>query len=477
MKLVRSLKGLAAVPFVAGLLVGTIGTGAAAVLGSAIFPDVQVGSYYDAAVGEMYGDGVITGYQNGRFGPEDPVTRGQLALMLSRFKKELQGTVASSERSSRASTASTNSSQASSVAPNTRGAFRFTSATFSIPESTPTLNISVIRSGGSEDEVSVDYTISAGTASGADFNTASGKLEFDEGETSKIISVKIKEDTASEGSETVNITLSNPGGGATLATPSAAVLTILDNEASNNSSTSSTTGGSTSSTNPNGTFNFNASGYAVAENGGSFTVTVSRAGGTTGAVAVNYGTSNGTGQSGTEYTATSGTLNFAAGETSKTFTVAVGDDSSADGSKTFNLTLSSPSGGANLGSVATSLVTVMDNETITFGSGSLKFAKSTYSVLESAGSAIVTVQRTGGALGTISVNYSTVGISALAGSDFTSVSGTLTFAQNESSKVIIIPITKDTTSDPGETFTVDLTGASPSGVPLIDPYSTRVSID
>lgn len=472
----KTLMRLATVPFAAGLVVGSVATGFAAALGSSIFPDVQRGSYYDAAIGEMYGDGVITGYQNGNFGPDDTVTRGQLALMLSRFKKELQGTIATS--SARSSRSSTSSAETSSVASNAKGSFRFTASTFSVPESTPTLNISVIRSGGSQSDVTVDYAVTAGTATAdSDFVAASGKLSFDSGETSKTISVKLKEDTQAEGAETVNIVLSNPGGGAQLGSPSSAVLTILDNEASNGSSSSSSTAGGSSSTNSNGTFNFNASGYSIAENGGSFTVTVSRNGGTNGAVAVNYATSNGTGQSGNEYTAATGTLSFAAGETSKTFTVSVNDDSANDGSKTFNLALSSPTGGANIGSVGSAVVTILDNETTSFGTGSLKFSKSTYSVVESAGSVTVTVLRTGGAVGTVSVNYSTAGISASAGSDYTSVSGTLTFAPNESSKVIVIPIIKDTQSDPGETFSVDLTGPNPSSVTLIDPYSATVSID
>lgn len=470
----KTLRRLATVPFVAGLLLGSAGTGIAAILGSSIFPDVQPGMYYDAAIGEMYGDGVITGYANGNFGPDDPVTRGQLALMLSRFKKELQGTAASS--SSRTSRSSSSSSSEASVSSNAKGNFRFTTSTFSIPESTPTLNLSVIRSGGTQGDVTVDYAITAGTAGDADFNLASGTLSFDAGDTSKTIAVKIKEDQLSEGSETLNVTLSNPGGGASLGSPAAAVVTILDNEASTGSSSSSSSAGGGASSNANGILNFNASGYNVMENGGFFTVTVTRSSGTTGSVNVNYATSNGTGTSNSEYTATSGTLTFAAGETTKTFTVAVSDDSQNDGSKTFNLTLTTPTGGASIGAVGTSTVTITDNETVVLGSGALKFAKSTYAVAESAGSIAVTVQRTGQPGGTISVGYSTIGMSAGAGSDFTAVSGTLTFAPNESAKVIVIPILKDTASDVGESFSVTISGPDPSSTAILDPYSTTVTI-
>lgn len=472
----KTLRRVAAVPFVAGLLLGSAGTGIAAVLGSSIFPDVTPGMYYDAAIGEMYGDGVITGYANGNFGPDDPVTRGQLALMLSRFKKDLQGTVATSSRQTSSRTSNLSSSTASSVASNAKGSFRFTTSAFSIPESTPTLNLSVIRSGGTQGDVTVDYAITAGTAGGDDFNLASGTLSFDAGDTSKTIAVKIKEDKLSEGPETLNVTLSNAGGGASLGSPAAAVVTILDNEASNGSSSSSSATGGGASSNANGILNFNASGYGVMENGGSFTVTVTRSSGTNGAVAVNYATSNGTGTSGSEYTATSGTLSFAAGETSKTFSVAVNDDSQNDGSKTFNLALSAPTGGASIGVVGTATVSITDNETVTVGSGSLKFSKSTYSVVESSGNAVLTVLRVGRVTDTISVNYSTVGISASSGTDFTPVSGTLTFAPNEYSKVIVVPILKDNASDVGETFAVDLSGPNPSSTPLLDPYSAQVSI-
>lgn len=475
------LKKLLSAPFAAGLIVGIAGVGAATTLGSAIFPDVQPGSYYDAAVGEMYRDGVITGFEDGTFGPDQAVTRGQLALMLSRFKKELQGTVASSSSSrSTSSRSSDSSSSASSVSSNAKGAFRFTSNAFSLPESTPSLTVSVLRTGGSQGEVTVDYAVTGGTATvDSDFLQASGKLTFASGDTSKTIVVKLKEDTASEGSETVNLTLSNPSGGASLGSPSSAVLTILDNESpnGNSSSSSSASAGASSSVNSSGTMSFTAAGYAVAENGGSLTITVGRSGGTNGAVAVNYATSNGSGNSGSEYTATNGTLNFAAGETTKSFTVSVADDSANDGSKTFNVTLSSPSGGANLGATSTAVVTVMDNETVTFGSGSLKFSKSTYQVSESAGSATVTVLRTGGALGTVTVNYTSYGNTASVGADFTQVSGTLTFAPNESSKNIVIPIIKDTNSDPGETFNVDISGPNPSTISILDPYSATVSIE
>ena len=65
---------------------------------------------------------------------------------------------------------------------------------------------------------------------------------------------------------------------------------------------------------------------------------------------VNYATSDGTASERSDYTTALGTLRFAAGETSKTFLVLITDDLSIEGSETVNLALSSPTGGALLGS-------------------------------------------------------------------------------------------------------------------------------
>ena len=53
--------------------------------GSAAFPDVTVDSWYDEAVAWAADRGVVTGYDNGNFGPEDAVTREQMVTMFRRF--------------------------------------------------------------------------------------------------------------------------------------------------------------------------------------------------------------------------------------------------------------------------------------------------------------------------------------------------------------------------------------------------------
>ena len=75
-----------------------------------------------------------------------------------------------------------------------------------------------------------------------------------------------------------------------------------------------------------------------------FRVTLESA--STGTVTVNYATADGTAAAGEDYTATSGTLTFAPGETEKTVSVAIIDDTVEDSGETFTLVLSDPSGGS-----------------------------------------------------------------------------------------------------------------------------------
>ena len=74
-----------------------------------------------------------------------------------------------------------------------------------------------------------------------------------------------------------------------------------------------------------------------------FTVIMSRAASV--AVTVDYATSDGTATVGEDYTATTGTLTFAVGETEKTVSVPVLDDATDEDDETFTLTLTNASGG------------------------------------------------------------------------------------------------------------------------------------
>ncbi|MBK6980997.1 MAG: hypothetical protein IPH30_05540 [Betaproteobacteria bacterium] len=109
---------------------------------------------------------------------------------------------------------------------------------------------------------------------------------------------------------------------------------------------------------------FTAGTIAAAESAGSMVFTVSRTGSTSGAISVNYATGSGSALAGSDFTATSGTLNWANGDgANKTITVPITNDGLTEESETFAVTLSGPSPaggptGAVLGSpsVATGLI-------------------------------------------------------------------------------------------------------------------------
>lgn len=88
--------------------------------------------------------------------------------------------------------------------------------------------------------------------------------------------------------------------------------------------------------------------------------------------------------------------------------------------------------------------------------GSAQFSVNSIKITEDLGILNVSVVRTGGSSGDLTVNYSTIDGSAVAGQDYTSTSGTLTFNNGETSKTIQIPILDDATTEPDETFTVAL---------------------
>ncbi len=102
----------------------------------------------------------------------------------------------------------------------------FSSANYSVSKPATTA-ITVLRSGPINGTVSVQYATSDGTAkAGVNYQTSSGTLTFQPGVTAQTFNVRLIKKSVKNVPLTVNLTLSNPGGGALLGTPTTAVLTI-----------------------------------------------------------------------------------------------------------------------------------------------------------------------------------------------------------------------------------------------------------
>jgi len=344
-------------------------------------------------------------------------------------------------------------------APPPSGSLQFGSATYTVREDGVTVNVTVTRSGGSFGAVTVDYASGNGSAAaGSDYSATLGTLSFADGVISQSFDIAVLDDTLYEGSETVNLILSNVTGGASLGTQSSSVLTITENDP----------------TPPSGSLQFSAVSYQVAENTGGGLLTVTRSGGSFGAVTVDYATSNGTAVAGSDYTFTSGTLSFADGEVSKAITVVVADDVQYEGNETLSLTLSNAQGGASLGTPTIATMTIIDNDPPP-SAGSLQFSGATYSAAENAGSVLITVTRSGGSSGAVAVDYATSDGTATAGSDYTFASGTLSFAGGEISKTFSVVVVDDTQYEGSESLNVTLSNAQ-GGASLGTPTSTTVTI-
>src|SRR6266705_2621302 len=127
------------------------------------------------------------------------------------------------------------------------------------------------------------------------------------------------------------------------------------------------------------TLQFTATSYTVAESAGAVTLNVQRTDDTSTEVGADYATADGTATNGLKYTAVSGTLAFGAGETNKAIVVPILNEGFVEGTKTFRVILSNPTGGALLGARTNVPVSITDNDV------GIQFQFAAYSVAENAG--------------------------------------------------------------------------------------------
>lgn len=190
-------------------------------------------------------------------------------------------------------------------------------------------------------------------------------------------------------------------------------------------------------------------------------------------ISVNYATVDGSATAGIDYQATAGTLVIPAGQTSGQIRVAVfGDTKIESYEKSFAINLVNP---VNVTlAKTTASCTIVDNDS----AGTFAFAQPTYTVneTEASGKVFITVNRTNGGLGSVTIPYSIAGINATAGVDFSASGGMISFAEGQASATIEVPVINDSLVEIVETFTVTLGSPSSMAASLGNPSSTIVSI-
>jgi hypothetical protein len=187
------------------------------------------------------------------------------------------------------------------------------------------------------------------------------------------------------------------------------------------------------------------------------TVTITRTGDLSSATTVNYATVDGTAKGGADYTATAGTLTFAANETSKNIFIPMLNDNVYEDYETFTLTLSNPAGG-NVQLLSTdAVVTIHNDDPKPIISASSLTVQEPSSGIDKAEFIVKLSNPTSQ---TVTVNYFTSNGTATAGSDYLAVSGTLTFAPLEMAKSVPVVIYADALNEGNETFVLNLSNAT-----------------
>jgi hypothetical protein len=187
------------------------------------------------------------------------------------------------------------------------------------------------------------------------------------------------------------------------------------------------------------------------------------------AVTVDFATADGTATNGLKYAAVSGTLTFEASETNKVIAVPILNNGLVEGTKYFRVNLSNPNGGAVLGTRTNVLVSITDNDL------PLKVEFASYEAREDDATVMIGVLRGDDSGQTITVDYATTSLTAIAGTDYRETTGTLTFTAGEQLKLVSIPILNDALKEPTETFRFTLTNVI--GTSLSAQRSATITIN
>ncbi len=301
-----------------------------------------------------------------------------------------------------------------------------------VDESAGTITFTVTKTGSSALTSTVDFAVAPGTAGtpGDYSGTLAGTLSFGPSVATQTITLAVSDDAVFEGAESFAVNLANAVN-ATIA-DAQAIGTIVDNDAAPA---------------------FSIDDVTVNESAGTITFTVTKSGSTELASAVNFAVAPDSATTPADYSGTlSGTLNFGAGVSTQTITLAVADDSVFELSERFNVNLS--------GAVQASIADAQGVGTIVDNDAAPAFSIDDVTVSESAGTITFTVTRTGTSALTSTVDFAVAPGSAGTPGDYSgTLAGTLSFGPAVSSQTITLNITDDQVQELAESFGVTLTNA------------------
>jgi len=317
-----------------------------------------------------------------------------------------------------------------------------------VDETAGTFSIQVTRTGELTDVASVAVTTAPGTATDPDdFTGVSTTLSWgvDDGSPQTVV-VPIINDDLHEGSEDFSITLSSPTGNGTLGAIAETVVTIIDDDQP--------------------AFQLGSSSIIVGEGDGVAAIEVLRVGPSGGSFSVDVTTADGTAEAVSDYTAVSDTLTWPDGNTDPQYVgIPIIGDSEFEADEVFSVSLSNPTGGAVVYEPSTTEVTITDDDS------AVHFVNPTLSVDEDGFPVGISVRRSGAFVGAVSVDFAVTGGTATAGDDYSPLSGTLQWGDDDGTDQIITftPI-DDVEMEGGETVIIEL--SNPQGYATIGTPAT-----
>jgi hypothetical protein len=314
----------------------------------------------------------------------------------------------------------------------------------------------VVLDAASVQPATVAWATADGTAAGGrDYTAANGSLTFAPGDTAETVTVEVTGDAVNEADEeffltlgaAVDAELTDAAGRAVIANDDLAQLDIADANIVEGDS------GATGLT---------------------FTVTLTPPSSST--VTASFASSDGSAHAGDanaegDYVAVSGGVTFHPGDRLRTLVVAVNGDTTDKLSETFQVALSGVSAGARFGqAVATG--TVIDDD------GLPDIASPDVTVTEKTGeetTAVFPVRLSAPRSFAVTVHFETLPGTSSAATDFTSVSGDLTFAPGDEEHPVPVAVRGDTRAEADETIRLRL--SSPGGGVVADPEALATIVD
>ncbi len=331
------------------------------------------------------------------------------------------------------------------------GDVSFTSQIITVDELTGSVNVQLTRTGNLAEEASVEVASKDGTAvQGDDFTLGFIEAVFDAGEATTSVQFPIVTDSNIENNESFSLALRYPyklsvkGGDS--------VVIITSNE-------SNTTG------------DFTFGDVFASEQTGQACIDIDRTNGSTGEVIFSVGLSNGTADE-LDYSLDDDFIVFADGETSKEFCIDIVDDAIIEGDEVFTINLSTP---LNVNYEQSTTITIQDNDGEDFTQGTIGFIFDTVSTSETSGSLVVTLTRTGGSDGEVTIALNTELVTA-SNNDFSLTENEITFLDGEIEKEVTINLVNDTIVENNESFNLSLSPVLPLNA-SVDDSSLIVTIE